>query len=80
MLESGGCRDGIGGLLMEKLILRCGRYMPPASGDAEARVRLLERYVARLSEELERLLGETAGVTDSGEAATAVWDEEGGGA
>ena len=45
---------------MEKLILSCGRYIPLAAGNSEARVRAMEAYLARLSEELELLLGETA--------------------
>jgi hypothetical protein len=47
---------------MEKLILRCGRYVPPATGSAEERLRLLERYLARLTEELERLPAEWGAV------------------
>ena len=43
---------------MEKLILKCGRFMPPAAGDGESRVRLMEAYLAKLSEELEFLVGE----------------------
>ena len=45
---------------MDKLILPCGRYIPQFSGDAETRLRAMEAYLARLSEELEVLLGETA--------------------
>lgn len=44
---------------MEKLILSCGRYIPMSAGDSEIRIRALEAYLARLSEELEILLGET---------------------
>ena len=43
---------------MEKLILTCGRYIPSAAGDADARVAAMEAYLARLSEELEVLMGE----------------------
>ncbi len=43
---------------MEKLILKCGRYIPPAAGDAESRVKSLETYLARLTQELEFLVGE----------------------
>ena len=43
---------------MEKLILTCGRYIPSAAGDADARVAAMEAYLARLSEELEILMGE----------------------
>ena len=50
---------------MEKLILSCGRYIPQAAGNAEARVRAMEAYLARLSEELEVLLGETAGAIET---------------
>ena len=50
---------------MEKLILSCGRYIPQAAENTEARVRAMEAYLARLSEELEVLLGETAGAMDA---------------
>ena len=43
---------------MEKLILTCGRYLPPSAGDTEARIAAMESYLARLSEELEVLMGE----------------------
>lgn len=43
---------------MEKLILKCGRYIPPVAGDAESRVKSLETYLARLTQELEFLVGE----------------------
>lgn len=43
---------------MEKLILTCGRYFPPSAGDTEARIAAMESYLARLSEELEVLMGE----------------------
>lgn len=42
---------------MAKLTLRCGRFIPPAAGDTEGRLRSLERYLARLTEELEHELG-----------------------
>lgn len=42
---------------MEKLILSCGRFIP-ASDETDARVKVLEDYLARLSEELELLLAE----------------------
>lgn len=48
----------MGGLLMEKLILRCGRYVPSEEGDALLRLRALEAYVARLTEEMEHLLAQ----------------------
>ena len=43
---------------MEKLILKCGRYIPPATGDTEQRVKSLETYLAGLTQELEFLVGE----------------------
>lgn len=43
---------------MEKLILTCGRYLPPSAGDTESRIAAMESYLARLSEELEVLMGE----------------------
>ena len=43
---------------MEKLILKCGRYVPQAAGDTETRVRAVEAYLAVLTEELELLVGE----------------------
>ena len=45
---------------MEKLILSCGRYIPLAAGDSDTRIRAMEDYLARLSEEMETLLAETA--------------------
>lgn len=42
---------------MAKLTLRCGRFIPPAAGDTEGRLRSMERYLARLTEELEHGLG-----------------------
>ena len=50
---------------MEKLILPCGRYIPQFAGDTETRVRAMEGYLARLSEELEVLLGETSKALDA---------------
>ncbi len=43
---------------MEKLILKCGRYIPSAAGDTESRVRRMESYLSSLTEELEFLAGE----------------------
>ena len=43
---------------MEKLILACGRYIPPSSENLEFRVRAVEAYLTRLTEELELLVGE----------------------
>ena len=43
---------------MEKLILKCGRYVPQAAGDTETRVRAVEAYLAVLTAELELLVGE----------------------
>ena len=45
---------------MEKMILSCGRYIPLAAGDSDTRIRAMEAYLARLSEEMEVLLAETA--------------------
>ena len=43
---------------MEKLILKCGRYIPSAAVDTESRVKEMEAYLSRLTEELEFLMGE----------------------
>lgn len=43
---------------MEKLILKCGRYLPSAEGDTADRVRAMEVYLSHLSDELEYLLAE----------------------
>ncbi len=43
---------------MEKLILKCGRFVPSGSGSVEQRVAHIETYLGRLTEELEHLLGE----------------------
>ena len=43
---------------MEKLILKCGRFVPSASGSMEQRVARMEAYLGRMTEELEHLLGE----------------------
>lgn len=43
---------------MEKLILKCGRYLPPAAGDSESRIRSLEGYLSELTGELEFLVEE----------------------
>ena len=43
---------------MEKLILKCGRYIPSAAADTESRVRGMEAYLSKLTEELEFLMGE----------------------
>lgn len=43
---------------MEKLILACGRYIPPTSESMDTRIRAVESYLTRLSEELEILVGE----------------------
>ena len=50
---------------MEKLILSCGRYIPSAAGNVETRIRAMEAYLARLSEELEVLLSETSAALDA---------------
>ena len=54
---------------MEKMILSCGRYIPQAAGNSESHIRSMEAYLARMSEELEVLLGEAAGVLDAVKAA-----------
>ena len=41
---------------MEKLILKCGRFVPAGEGDVLIRVRTLEAHLSRLTEELECLL------------------------
>lgn len=41
---------------MEKLILKCGRFVPADEGDALTRIRTLEAHLSRLTEEMERLL------------------------
>lgn len=43
---------------MEKLILKCGRYITPAVEDVEYRVKLMEAYLSMVTEELEFLVGE----------------------
>lgn len=73
---------------MEKLILACGRYIPPSSENLEFRVRAVEAYLTRLTEELELLVGEMDRALDALEtllterdgvwAAAAVSDGEGG--
>ena len=40
---------------MDKLILQCGRYYPPAQSDDTGRLHRLESYVAALSSEAESL-------------------------
>ena len=54
---------------MEKLILTCGRFLPPSAGDSETRVKAMEAYLARMSEELEVLLGEMGATPDRMETA-----------
>jgi hypothetical protein len=63
---------------MEKLILRCGRYVSPAVGDTETRVRLMEAYLAELSRELEYLLGELDGAVAVASAVPTGHDADGG--
>ncbi|MBR5123617.1 MAG: hypothetical protein IKU90_00675 [Clostridia bacterium] len=43
---------------MEKLMLTCGRFMPPHGGDTEQRVERLEAYLSKLTQELELVLRE----------------------
>lgn len=64
---------------MEKLILTCGRYIPQSAGDGETRVRAVEAYLARLSEELELLLGDTGRALEALQAAQSVSDDGEGG-
>ncbi len=63
---------------MEKLILKCGRYLPPASGDTESRVRLMEVYVSKLTEELEHLVEELDRTLAALETAAAAMAADGG--
>ncbi len=49
---------------MEKLILTCGRFVP-ATGEGEAaRLKGMEDYLSRLTEELELLLSEVGRALD----------------
>ena len=67
---------------MEKLILSCGRYIPSTAGDSEARAQAMEAYLARLSEELEILLGEMGRILEAlqaGQSPSAVSDSGEGG-
>ena len=41
--------------MMDKLILQCGRYIPPTQTDDAGRLRRLESYVVTLSAEVEAL-------------------------
>ena len=41
--------------MMDKLILQCGRYIPPTQTDDAGRLRRLESYVVTLSSEVEAL-------------------------
>lgn len=59
---------------MEKLILKCGRYVPPTAGDAESRVRRIETYLSGLTEELEFLVGELDRTLEALETAVAERD------
>ncbi|MBQ3507927.1 MAG: hypothetical protein IJA91_05185 [Clostridia bacterium] len=43
---------------MEKLILKCGRFVPASEEDSVGRIRAVEAYLSRLTEELEYLLAE----------------------
>ncbi len=43
---------------MEKLILKCGRFIPAVEEDADGRIRAVESYLSRLTDELEYLLAE----------------------
>lgn len=53
---------------MEKLILTCGRFVPAAGEGEAARIKGMEDYLSRLTEELELLfseLGRTLGQSDA---------------
>lgn len=54
---------------MEKLILKSGRFIPPAVGDAETRIKLIESHLSGLTEELEYLVGEMDRALNALEAA-----------
>jgi hypothetical protein len=54
---------------MEKLILKSGRFIPPALGDVETRVKLIEAHLSGLTEELEYLVGEMDRALNALEAA-----------
>ncbi|MBQ9151094.1 MAG: hypothetical protein IJX72_02495 [Clostridia bacterium] len=59
---------------MEKLILKCGRFIPTAEGDAMTRILAMETYLSRLTDELEYLLSEldrTLGETSAAQATAA---------
>ena len=56
---------------MEKLILKCGRYVPASAADTAVRIAAMEAYLSRLTDELEHLLSELdlalRAVTETGE-------------
>lgn len=58
---------------MEKLTVKCGRYLPSAEADGtagvERRVERMEAYLVSLSEELVYLLGETERAVSATETA-----------
>ena len=43
---------------MEKLILKCGRFVSPPETDEQTRLRALEVYLAHFTSEMEFLLAE----------------------
>ncbi len=49
---------------MERLILKCGRYIPRADTDADTRIRALEAHLAALTSELEYMLAEMDATLD----------------
>ena len=49
---------------MEKLILTCGRFVPTVGGDEAERIRGLEAYLVRLTEELELIISELGRTLD----------------
>ena len=61
---------------MEKLILKCGRYIPSATVDTESRVKEMEAYLSRLTEELEFLMGELDRVLEALAAVSSDMREE----
>ena len=53
----------------KKWVLSCGRFSPHEGASAEARVRAVESYVARLAEEMEFLIAELGRAVDAASAA-----------
>lgn len=59
---------------MEKLTLKCGRFMPARSLDPAERIRLIEAYLGKLTEELEYVVAEMDRVLNALETAYAERD------